>query len=906
MGEKKTSKWKKWAVAGLLAIVLLFTEGKLADILCAPADIQQITVRAGDLEQVSGYENQGSRYTPINGDPSVSMQSDINKRIDQVTVRLSEKLPQQTAVQVYYDAGDGFSEENSVLISVPAGRKEFDVVIPAGNYSHLRLDINGSFSLDRVELGKTGSQNRAFENTWFWECALFINVMFLFALNKIIDIFPVVSWREQMRQYRKLRLFLWALLLFAGLVTLNSLYLGQGSYYYQNNGEGNVLLKNIDNSGTQEKKGIGFELERPGDVQSMVLYFDDAAKKDLTVKYCQAGGSGEKPEKEETVTWKRGTNSIALTGLDQSCAAIKLSVSDDVHLSRVYYRVSTDNVLSMKAVLVVLWILLSYGLSWFLMSSVRLSNTVQCIWDRGSWLLQNRKNIGITAGKYAAGIAVSLAVVLAVYAVCGRFFHWHVTGKTAIFLAGIVLLIDMAVFFREHFSRKIEMVGFLCIMIVGSLFAFLAPPYLGISWDDETHYRNAVQLSHSLDRQISYSDEIILTEYTGNALTKEHYSQMSQKSYSTFLDQLESAGFYVEDTGMGFTASQLVYIPSALGILTARGLGLPFHMTVIFGKWFNVWLLALLSYFAMRRLRSGKLVVLLAALIPTNIFIAGNYTYDTWLTGWIILGISVFFAEWQTPGQKISRSSEWLIAGSLLIAVLAKQTYFIITLATLFLPDAKFESKREAWCYRGLILGAVLVPFALLYFGSMGGGDVAALSDSRGGEGVSSAGQIDFMLHNPAEAAGILLRYLTGYLNPLKESGEYMNNMAYFGYIDAPGNFVLSVVVFGALFSREEQEPAKFPWWFKGGFLLEYIGVGAMSAVAMYVVYTAVGAETVMGCQGRYLLPIIFPTLYVLTRFSGKTYVRNALREENLNLLLLAVLIFFSLKGLWIGCLALY
>ena len=68
----------------------------------------------------------------------------------------------------------------------------------------------------------------------------------------------------------------------------------------------------------------------------------------------------------------------------------------------------------------------------------------------------------------------------------------------------------------------------------------------------------------------------------------------------------------------------VAYLPSAIGLMIGRGIGLPFHMVVYLGRWMNVLFLALICYYSMKGLCTGKIVVLLIALIPTNIFIAGN------------------------------------------------------------------------------------------------------------------------------------------------------------------------------------------------------------------------------------------------------------------------------------------
>ncbi len=56
---------------------------------------------------------------------------------------------------------------------------------------------------------------------------------------------------------------------------------------------------------------------------------------------------------------------------------------------------------------------------------------------------------------------------------------------------------------------------------------------------------------------------------------------------------------------------------------------------------------ALTVYFAIRKLKSGKMIMSVIALFPTNIVLASNYSYDPWVTGFSLLGTAYFVSEMQ-------------------------------------------------------------------------------------------------------------------------------------------------------------------------------------------------------------------------------------------------------------------
>lgn len=310
-----------------------------------------------------------------------------------------------------------------------------------------------------------------------------------------------------------------------------------------------------------------------------------------------------------------------------------------------------------------------------------------------------------------------------------------------------------------------------------------------------------------------------------------------------------------------------------------------YHIQLIIGRWMNTLLLAILCYFAMRKLKNGKIVVLLIALIPTNIFIASNYTYDTWLISWTILGLSFFMGELQEREKKISVQSMIAIAGSMCLAVMPKMVYFPIIIMVLFMPKWKFSSRNQQFGYYAMIFGAMILPFVILYlqtFGSSAGVDSA--TDVRGGEEVAAGGQIEYIKNNFGIFVQTIYSFLKYYLNPLEASvGQYgdgyLSTLAYVSDASKVSSYtVLWTIVVGGLFHHEDD--IKIPWWYRLGTLCVYIGVGIICSVSMYVMYTPVGANHVAGCQLRYLIPTLFPVVYVLTRIPFTTKIKTFMEER--------------------------
>ena len=73
----------------------------------------------------------------------------------------------------------------------------------------------------------------------------------------------------------------------------------------------------------------------------------------------------------------------------------------------------------------------------------------------------------------------------------------------------------------------------------------------------------------------------------------------------------------------------------------------------------------------------------------------------------------------------------------------------------------------------------------------------------------------------------------------------------------------------------------------------------------MYVYYTGVGKSTVEGCQGRYILPMLFPLLYVVTNNKKCVTFVNKYRGI-INIVFIILLFLINVFCIWRGCLLYY
>lgn len=235
------------------------------------------------------------------------------------------------------------------------------------------------------------------------------------------------------------------------------------------------------------------------------------------------------------------------------------------------------------------------------------------------------------------------------------------------------------------------------------------------------------------------------------------------------------------------------------------------------------------------------------------------------------------------------------------IGVGPKMLYIPLVLLTLFLPKEKFVSPRQ----RKIMLAAAVCVFAvvcvrmLFLFASPGGG---AVQDARGGEGVDALGQISYIFSHPWEYTKTLLGFLVDYAS-LKSATRYFSYLHYFTELEPTVHSSLMVATLMVVtFTDKNEYDAKVGTLPRIVCYVLSFGVLCLVATSMYIAFTAVGSDTVKGCQYRYIAPVLFPVLYCM----GTSKIQNRIKREYYNGIVLSICAYVSIYAVWAYAINLY
>ncbi len=413
-------------------------------------------------------------------------------------------------------------------------------------------------------------------------------------------------------------------------------------------------------------------------------------------------------------------------------------------------------------------------------------------------------------------------------------------------------------FFKKFFFEKIERSFLVIVLVIGSSIILLTPSITYLSMDDIVHYKNSATL-------IPFSNNISKTE---NELTS---FQVFHKDMINSKEELNDLNIYLNENhveknlggfGKGFIPySRFGYIPSAITLKAASILNVPFTISFALGRLTNLLFYSLIMFFAIKIAPIKKRIFVLFALIPTNIFMACNYSLDPIITSCLTLGFSLFLRELFSK-EKIDFKYTLLYLATTIFGILPKPIYAPLVLMPLLLSKDKFDNKKQMKYFKiGLVLIFIVLisTFVLptLLSPSVQGDVRAAGQTSQIGQITSILsnipGYIQVFINNAGDQ--FFMKFFgpdaltsVGYLNQIPE------NIYYF--------FLIAIITFSVL--RDSDEKKKLTFNNKIFiFALLFVIIGLIWT-ALYVDFTEVATLRIRGVQARYFLPILLPLLCCL------------------------------------------
>lgn len=464
-----------------------------------------------------------------------------------------------------------------------------------------------------------------------------------------------------------------------------------------------------------------------------------------------------------------------------------------------------------------------------------------------------------------------------------------VSFQTPLYLFGVAVFLTGSAFWflRGQIGEKPERMFTILALSAGLMLCLLVPLCSGVSWDDETHYIRSVRVFSEVTRA-----DIVMHNYVYQDPLKTSFSVDVFWERSAYLNDLYQNSQFISSGSNSLDAYRSLgyYLPGAV-IFLGRLLRLPFSVVYLLGKVSILLCYVALVRMAMKRLKTGKMILATVALFPTGVLLASNYSCDSWITAWVMVGMSWFFAQLQEPDKPLTMKNTAIMVGAMVLGFGPKAVYVPILAVLLLLPKTKFSSPekyRKYLIFICAVAAAVLMSFIVpTLLGSVP-------SDLRGGSDVNGSGQIYYILSHPITYTKILLKFLWSYVSTF----HCITDLAYLGELSKS----LSLLLLGAVIFTDKNDFDRYTATGKVRLMMFATVFVALCLVAtsLYISFTPVGYGTINGCQQRYMMPLLFPLFYVL----GSAKIKNGIDRKVYHTAILAangILLYWSIFSLCIS-----
>mgnify|MGYP003304116573 CR=1 FL=1 len=429
----------------------------------------------------------------------------------------------------------------------------------------------------------------------------------------------------------------------------------------------------------------------------------------------------------------------------------------------------------------------------------------------------------------------------------------------------------------DNIHRYFVLVG----LLLGITIIILQPSTTYYSWDDQIHFSNTYEI---FDANGNWDvGEVAMIDATpvGRRSISAIEEQMNMNDYLN----IDEPGNYVSFKSRFITYNKIAYLPSAIGFHLCKIINLPFVVCFKVGKIMNLLAYLLIFGYAIKITKTLKRFLVVLGLVPTNLFLATQYSYDPAVISGITLGIVLFYNMITNKDNKVDFKFMVLFLFSMLYGCFPKAVYAPLMLILLFIPQCKFKNKKQCvYAKVGIIIISLLM-MSTFVLPTVSG---TSLGDARGGA-TSVNDQLKLIITNPI-----------GYVRVLKDTmiarffGNFIGKsaIANFSYIQSPSDnlyyiYLLILLLVGVVDNWKSDKLNKIS---RILCLILLIGVILLIWTALYLSFTPVGLTTINGVQERYFLPLILPLLLFIKpknmyfNIQGKIY--------NLLALLIPVVVF--------------
>lgn len=337
--------------------------------------------------------------------------------------------------------------------------------------------------------------------------------------------------------------------------------------------------------------------------------------------------------------------------------------------------------------------------------------------------------------------------------------------------------------------------------------------------------------------------------------------------YTNFFNSRQNSDYILVDKDFIIQAPFWTYLPQAIGISLGRILNCNGTVTILLGRLFSLFFFAGITYYSIKIIPFGKLILFAVSLLPMTMELIASYSYDT-----MIIALSFLYTALMCRliFTKEALAIKDIAFPAIVFSLLAPHKYVYIALAmlALLLPGKKYKAAREKWISVGILFGGSAIVLLALKIGQplyVAGYDTVEYRT------------IHYCLHNIKEMIDIFCSTI------LQRSSYYLSTMVgtLLGWLEMympPEVLVLSILnLFMATIKTDSDNIVTVKARHYLVFSLCVLCVFILTLAALLLTWTPIWSNIIEGVQGRYFIPVLPLLLFCVQKMdirSSKSMVK--------------------------------
>lgn len=438
-------------------------------------------------------------------------------------------------------------------------------------------------------------------------------------------------------------------------------------------------------------------------------------------------------------------------------------------------------------------------------------------------------------------------------------------------------------------KRKIASAFAVMTFFIGCIYIFVLPPF---TVPDESAHIVTVYSKSSKLLGKEVTDEggkVIADSNMGLYFIREEYS--TKESYIRFVKGALGKNSDVittkESLANPLNVKAVGYIPQIVGVSIARILKGSGEQILLIGRLFALLWYCFIMYFAIRIFPLNKMILFAVGLLPMTMQQVCSFSYDSVLLGLCFFLIS--YILWLIYTKEVVELKDVLILVCVVSGiVMIKYIYIPIIGLLLFIPKHKINFRVD----RKKIAVSMFGMLSMFEIGSKMTliTEAAAKNMQIRSDGLYKY-SIGYVISNLGDTLIVVTRTVFEKISFFVES--MIANPLGWVEIQLPNIIVLGfaiVLIFSAIPNHRSPKITK-RMMVTAGFIV--VIVSGLVLAAMLISYTYVGADTILGVQGRYFLPVL-PLVLLIVQGNKNIIVKNSIESE-----LILAIIGLQLYTIW-------